>query len=76
MGVNMPRPPPPASPPPPLPGNSAVQGVALASFNQTATQRGLKVEWKAAQSGPGHALTWNVECIGKQSPLFDGRADA
>jgi hypothetical protein len=62
----MANPPPPASPPPPLPGNPLGQGVFLASFNQTATQRGLKIEWNAAQSGPGHALTWNVECIGKK----------
>jgi hypothetical protein len=68
MGGNMANPLPPASPPPPLPGSSVGQGLLLASFNQTATQRGLKIEWKAAQSGPGHALTWNVECFGKQSP--------
>lgn len=70
MGAN---PLPPASPPPPLPGNPlGQQGVLLASFNQTAAQRGLKIEWKAEQSGPGHALTWNVECIGKQRCFFTG----
>jgi len=59
---NMANPAPPASPPPPLPGNPTGPGILLASFNQTAAQRGLKIEWKASQSGPGHALTWNVEC--------------
>jgi ribonuclease-3 len=54
---------PPASPPPPLPASTIGQGVFLASFNQTASQRGLKIEWEAKQSGPGHALTWNVECL-------------
>jgi hypothetical protein len=46
--------------------------VILAQFNQTAAQRGLKVEWNAAQSGPGHALTWNVDCIGEYRQLSDG----
>ena len=76
MGGNMVNPPPPASPPPPLPGNPLGQGVLLASFNQTAAQRGLKIEWNATQSGPGHALTWNVECIGKQNSVFGDCADA
>lgn len=70
------NPPPPASPPPPLPGNPLGQGVSLASFNQIAAQRGLKIEWKANQSGPGHALTWTVECFGKESAFFGDRADA
>lgn len=76
MGGNTANPLPPASPPPPLPANQAEKGALLASFNQTAMQRGLKIEWKAGQSGPGHSLTWNVECSGKQSPFFGGRADA
>jgi hypothetical protein len=63
------NPPPPASPPPPLPHNSAAPGapksVYLSMFNQTAAQRGVKIEWTAVQSGPGHALTWNVECLGE-----------
>jgi hypothetical protein len=71
---SMGNPPPPASPPPPLPGNTS--GLLLASFNQAAAQRGMKIEWKAAQSGPGHALTWNVECLGKQGPFTRGYADA
>ena len=75
-GGNTANPLPPASSPPPLPGNSPGQGLLLALFNQTATQRGLKIEWKATQSGPGHALTWNVECLGKQSPFFGDHADA
>jgi len=57
------NPPPPNTPPPPLPNNTVSSGVLLAQFNQTAAQRGLKVEWNAAQSGPGHALTWNIDCI-------------
>ncbi len=72
MGGSMANPPPPASPPPPLPGNPLGQGVLLASFNQTAAQRGVKIEWTTSQSGPGHALTWNAECVGKQSPFFGG----
>lgn len=72
FGGSMANPPPPASPPPPLPGNTT--GVFLASFNQMAAQRGVKIEWTASQSGPGHALTWRVECIGKQSLLFGDRA--
>jgi hypothetical protein len=62
------NPPPPASSPPPLPGpgNPPGQGMFLALFNQTAAQRGLKVEWNARQSGPGHALIWSVECIGNK----------
>ena len=66
------NPPPPNTPPPPLPNNAITPGAFLAQFNQTAMQRGLKVEWTAAQSGPGHALTWNVECIGEYSQLSDG----
>ncbi|KAF8481048.1 hypothetical protein DFH94DRAFT_439866 [Russula ochroleuca] len=63
FGGSMANPPPPVSPPPPLPGNSLGPGVFLASFNQTAVQRGVKVEWTASQSGPGHALVWKVDCI-------------
>ena len=63
------NPPPPASPPPPLPSNPLAPGAPksafLSLFNQTATQRGVKVDWVAAQSGPGHSLTWIVECIGE-----------
>lgn len=65
--MGMGNPPPPNTPPPPLPNNGIASGVLLAQFNQTAAQRGLKVEWNAAQSGPGHALTWNVDCIGEYS---------
>ncbi|KAI9513072.1 ribonuclease III domain-containing protein [Russula earlei] len=54
------NPPPPANPPPPLPdGNS----FGLATFNEKAMHRGVKVEWGATPSGPPHALTWSVECI-------------
>jgi dsRNA-specific ribonuclease len=35
----------------------------LALFNELAMQRGLKIEWNANQSGPGHALTWVVHCL-------------
>jgi len=66
-GAYMGNPPPPASPPPPLPSNPLAPGAPksafLSLFNQTATQRGVKVEWNAAMSGPGHSLTWTVECI-------------
>ncbi|KAI0005572.1 hypothetical protein BJV74DRAFT_762353 [Russula compacta] len=62
-GISAVNPPPPSTPPPPLPGNTLGSGAILALFNQTASQRGVKIEWNAIQSGPGHALTWNVDCI-------------
>ncbi|KAI0249494.1 SNF2 family N-terminal domain-containing protein [Lactifluus subvellereus] len=66
-GSYMGHPPPPASPPPPLPSNPLAPGAPksafLSLFNQTAMQRGVNVEWNAVQSGPGHALTWTVECL-------------
>lgn len=69
------NPPPPSTPPPPLPGNTLGSGAILALFNQTASQRGVKIEWKAIQSGPGHQLTWNVDCIGKTVLLLSGNAE-
>jgi len=62
-GASPGNPPPPTTAPPPLPTNPLGAGAFLALFNQTATQRGVKVEWPAAQTGPGHALTWNVDCV-------------
>lgn len=33
-------------------------------FNQTAAQRGVKVDYSAEFSGPSHAGQWTVQCIG------------
>lgn len=63
MGVSTGNPPPPMVPPPPLPNNGSVSGQFLALFNQTAIQRGVKIQWVEVQSGPGHALTWKADCI-------------
>jgi ribonuclease-3 len=71
MGTSMGHPPPPTTAPPPLPGNPAGTGAFLAMFNQMVAQRSIKVEWPAVQTGPGHALTWSVECVGEYSQLFD-----
>ncbi|KAK7059141.1 hypothetical protein VNI00_001767 [Paramarasmius palmivorus] len=35
----------------------------LPLFNQTATQRKVKVDYQAAFSGPSHAGKWTVQCI-------------
>ncbi|KAI9445350.1 hypothetical protein H4582DRAFT_1806457 [Lactarius indigo] len=61
------NPPPPAYGAPPLPHSPPAQGVpkpsVLSLFNELAMQRGLRVEWNASQSGPGHSLTWVVHCL-------------
>lgn len=36
----------------------------LPMFNQTAAQRGVKVDYSAEFSGPSHAGQWTVQCIG------------
>ncbi len=36
----------------------------LPLFNQTANQRGVKVDYTAEFSGPSHAGQWTVQCIG------------
>jgi len=54
------------SSPPPGSGDQAVAaspGVTLALFNQTATQRGLKVSYPAEFSGPSHNPRWIVKCM-------------
>ncbi|KAF9447800.1 hypothetical protein P691DRAFT_706120 [Macrolepiota fuliginosa MF-IS2] len=35
----------------------------LPMFNQTASQRGVKVDYQAEFSGPSHAGQWTVQCI-------------
>ncbi|KAF8273869.1 hypothetical protein EI94DRAFT_1654128, partial [Lactarius quietus] len=61
------NPPPPAYGAPPLPNNPPAPGAprvaSLSLFNEMAMQRGLKIEWNASQSGPGHSLTWAVYCL-------------
>jgi len=58
------NPPPPIHGAPPLPPSTSAPGVAsLSLFNEMAMQRGLKIEWTATQSGPGHSLTWVVHCL-------------
>jgi hypothetical protein len=37
----------------------------LPLFNQTAAQRGVKVDYSAEFSGPSHAGQWTVQCIGE-----------
>lgn len=39
----------------------------LPLFNQTAAQRGVKVDYSAEFSGPSHAGQWTVQCIGESS---------
>lgn len=36
----------------------------LPMFNQTANQRGVKVDYTAEFNGPSHAGQWTVQCIG------------
>ncbi|KAF9244537.1 hypothetical protein BU15DRAFT_85915 [Melanogaster broomeanus] len=63
--------PPPRQPPPPPKGAPIPNPLAPAQpnlaflplFNQTATQRGLRVEYPAVFAGPQHAGRWNVTCI-------------
>ena len=76
------QPAPPMSAPPPLPPQPSQPQSLFASnplspaqphlaflplFNQTASQRGLSVEYPAIFSGPSHAGKWNVTCIGELS---------
>lgn len=76
-------PPPPSMPPPvqpPPPKSMPTFGNPLAPaqphlaflplFNQTATQRGLSIEYRASFSGPPHAGKWQVICVGEQEKLF------
>lgn len=81
---SLPTPPPPPSMPPPIqpppPKGMPIFGNPLAPaqphlaflplFNQTATQRGLSVEYRAAFSGPPHAGKWKVACVGEQNIFF------
>ncbi|KAI9461025.1 hypothetical protein BJY52DRAFT_1261830 [Lactarius psammicola] len=66
-GATHTNPPPPTYGAPPLPYSPPAQGVprlaSLSLFNEMAMQRGLKIEWNATQSGPGHSLTWVVHCL-------------
>lgn len=78
-GVFLPPPPPPASIPPPIPPPPSKEAPAFGNplapaqphlaflplFNQTATQRGLSVDYRATFSGPPHAGKWSVACIGE-----------
>lgn len=79
----LPPPPPPSIPPPIQPpppkgvpsfGNPLAPGqphlAFLPLFNQTATQRGLSVEYPATFTGPPHAGKWKVTCVGEQNPMF------
>ncbi|KAL4069757.1 hypothetical protein V8B97DRAFT_1969127 [Scleroderma yunnanense] len=75
--ANQPTPPQSAPPPlPPLPPPASSSPFAsnplapaqphlafLPLFNQTASQRGLSVEYPATFVGPSHAGKWNVTCI-------------
>lgn len=60
-----PQPPPPPQPPftsnPLAPAQPHLAFLPL--FNQTASQRGLSVEYPATFIGPPHAGKWNVACI-------------
>lgn len=63
-----PPPLPPLPPPPPAPNPLAPAQLQLAFlplFNQTASQRGLSVEYPATFVGPAHAGQWNVSCVGE-----------
>ncbi|KIK94016.1 hypothetical protein PAXRUDRAFT_828405 [Paxillus rubicundulus Ve08.2h10] len=63
--------PPPIQPPPPKgiptfsnPLAPAQPNLAfLPLFNQTATQRGLSINYPATFTGPSHAGRWNVSCV-------------
>ncbi|KIJ21919.1 hypothetical protein PAXINDRAFT_64403 [Paxillus involutus ATCC 200175] len=63
--------PPPMQPPPPKgiptfpnPLAPAQPNLAfLPLFNQTATQRGLSIDYPATFAGPSHAGRWNVSCV-------------
>jgi hypothetical protein len=48
---------------PPRPPNPAQSFLPL--FNQSATRRGLTVDYPAVFSGPPHSGRWIVGCIGK-----------
>lgn len=60
------RPPSPPKISPPNPLAPAQPHLAfLPLFNQTANQRGLKVDYQAVLVGPPHAGKWDVTCIGE-----------
>jgi ribonuclease-3 len=65
--TNFANPPPPSYGAPPLPQSPPAPGgqrmASLALFNEMAMQRGLRLEWNANQSGPGHSLIWVVHCL-------------
>ena len=64
---------PPAGAPPPLPNSpsssstmpSSMGLVTLALVNQTATRKGLDINYIATQDGPSHQPTWTVRCTSK-----------
>lgn len=64
-GDTLANPPPPTYGAPPLPNSPPAQGAqrSLAMLNETAMQRGVKIEWNASQSGQAHSLTWVVHCL-------------
>ncbi|KAH8998821.1 hypothetical protein EDB86DRAFT_2910266 [Lactarius hatsudake] len=72
------NPPPPTYGAPPLPHSPPAQGVpkpsVLSLFNEMAMQRGLRIEWNANQSGPGHSLTWVVHCLGEYETKCSGES--
>ncbi|KAF9229103.1 hypothetical protein BS17DRAFT_771028 [Gyrodon lividus] len=63
--------PPPIQPPPPKDTPRMANPLAPAQpnlaflplFNQTATQRGLSIDYSATFTGPSHAGRWNVSCV-------------
>jgi len=73
--LSAPPPLPPQPPPPPRQPPFTSNPLAPAQphlaflplFNQTASQRGLSVEYPATFIGPPHAGKWNVACIGERS---------
>ncbi|EKM84207.1 hypothetical protein AGABI1DRAFT_110768 [Agaricus bisporus var. burnettii JB137-S8] len=48
----------------------------LPLFNQTAAQRGVKVDYSAEFSGPSHAGQWTVQCIVNNIPKGTGKGSS
>ncbi|KXN85675.1 hypothetical protein AN958_10858 [Leucoagaricus sp. SymC.cos] len=48
----------------------------LPLFNQSATQRGVKVDYSAEFAGPAHAGQWSVECLVNGIPKGKGKGSS
>lgn len=46
----------------------------LPAFNQLAAQRKHSIEWQAASTGPSHAPSWSVTCLGENISLQSSRS--